>query len=118
MVYRPTRYEQMMKAAEGFDVRARRMAHGMGIYTGECMFAFLLDDDIGLKLHPEDLGQVLALPGAELLKTSEHAEPMKEYVKLPKQLLDNYDNFVEWVHKSANYARNRSVALVESASGG
>ena len=27
MVYRPIRYEQMMKAAEGMDVRARRIGH-------------------------------------------------------------------------------------------
>jgi TfoX/Sxy family transcriptional regulator of competence genes len=37
MVYRPIRYEQMMRAAEGYDVRARRMFGGMGIYTGEKM---------------------------------------------------------------------------------
>ena len=116
MVYRPIRYEQMMKAAESFDVRARRMAHGMGIYTGECMFAFLLDDEIGLKLHPEDIINALALPGAELFRTSASAEPMKEYVKIPKQILDNYEVFVEWVHKSANYVQSRSVSLAQSPS--
>ncbi len=116
MVYRPTRYEQMMKAAEGFDVRARRIAHGMGIYTGECMFAFLLDDEIGLKLHPEDLINVLSLPGAELFRASAAAEPMKEYAKIPKQILDNYEVFVEWVYKSATYVQNRSASLVESPS--
>ena len=31
MVYRPLRYEQMMRAAEAYDVRARRMFGGMGV---------------------------------------------------------------------------------------
>lgn len=104
MVYRPIRYEQMMKAAEGMDVRARRMFDGMAIYSGEKMFAFLIGEHIGLKLSPHDLEQALSLEGAELLRTSPSAEPMREYVQMPQQVLDNYDNFVNWVRKSADYA--------------
>jgi len=109
MVYRPVRYEQMMKAAESFDVRARRMFDGMGVYTGEKMFAFLVGEDIGLKLCPEDLEQALTLPGAELLRTEPNAEPMKEYVRMPKQVLDCYSDFMYWVTKSANYAQSKRV---------
>ena len=50
MVYRPLRYEQMMRAAEAYDVRARRMFGGMGVYTGEKMFAFLVGEGFGLSL--------------------------------------------------------------------
>lgn len=110
MVYRPLRYEQMMKAAEGFDVRARRMFNGMGVYTGEKMFAFLVGDDIGLKLAPDDLETALQLPGAELLRTEPAAEPMREYVRMPKDVLDNYERFTQWVQRSASYARSKAVS--------
>ena len=43
MVYRPLRYEQMMRAAEAYDVRARRMFGGMGI-----LFIFILAQGIWL----------------------------------------------------------------------
>ena len=104
MVYRPLRYEQMMKAAEGLDVRARRMFDGMAIYSGEKMFAYLVGEDIGLKLSPKDRKKALSLNGAEVLKANPDAEPMKEYVRMPQTILDNYDQFVDWVQKSADYA--------------
>lgn len=104
MVYRPIRYEQIMKAAEGMDVRARRMFDGMAIYSGERMFAYLVGEDIGLKLSPEDRDEALAIDGAELLKANPNGEPMKEYVRMPRQILDNYDTFICWVQKSADYA--------------
>ena len=106
MVYRPIRYEQMMKAAEGLDVRARRMFDGMAIYSGEKMFAYLVGEDIGLKLSPRDRKKALAITGAELLRANPASEPMKEYVRMPKEVLDNYDQFVDWVQKSADYATN------------
>lgn len=94
----------MMKAAEGLDVRARRMFDGMAIYSGEKMFAYLVGEDIGLKLSPRDRKKALSMDGAEVLKASPTAEPMKEYVRMPAQILDNYEVFVSWVEKSATYA--------------
>jgi DNA transformation protein len=108
MVYRPLRYEQMMRAAEAFDVRARRMFGGMGIYTGEKMFAFLVGEEIGLKLAPDDAELAMCLPGAGPMKPDKDAEPMREYVKMPKEVLDNYDTFIYWVERSANYARRKT----------
>ncbi len=107
MVYRPLRYEQMMRAAESFDVRARRMFGGMGIYTGEKMFAFLVGEEIGLKLCPEDLEQAMLIPGAGPMKPDKDAEPMREYVKMPREVLDNRDKFNFWVEKSAEYAQSK-----------
>jgi DNA transformation protein and related proteins len=107
MVYRPIRYEQMMRAAEGYDVRARRMFGGMGIYTGERMFAFLIDEDIGLKLAPEDLSEAMQIPGAEPLRPDPQSEPMREYVRMPREVLDNYEKFIYWVERSASYARSK-----------
>ncbi len=107
MVYRPIRYEQMMRAAEAYDVRARRMFGGMGIYTGEKMFAFLYDEEIGLKLSPEDLPQAMALPGAGPLIPDPNADPMREYVQMPRDVLDNFDSFTYWVERSAAYARSK-----------
>ncbi|MCH7905037.1 MAG: TfoX/Sxy family protein [Armatimonadetes bacterium] len=99
----------MMKAAEGMDVRARRMFDGMAIYSGERMFAYLVGDDIGLKLSPTDRETALGFDGAELLRASPDSEPMKEYVRMPQNILDNYETFVDWVQKSAEYATNRVV---------
>jgi TfoX/Sxy family transcriptional regulator of competence genes len=109
MVYRPLRYEQMMKAAEGMDVRARRMFDGMAIYSGEKMFAYLVGEDIGLKLSPDDREAALTLDGSEPLRAAPNAEPMKEYVRMPKSVLDNYDSFLSWVRKSADYATGHDV---------
>jgi TfoX/Sxy family transcriptional regulator of competence genes len=78
----------------------------MGIYTGEKMFAFLLGDDIGLKLAPEDQVQALDLPGAGPMRTDKD-EPMRDYVKMPRNVLDNLDAFTEWVERSASYARRK-----------
>ena len=108
MIYRPIRYEQMMEAAADFNVRARRMSDGMGVYTDETMFAFLTGDDIGVKLSPDDLREALELPGAELFRRSPEAEPMKEYIKLPQDILNDYEQFSEWVRKSASYAQSKS----------
>ena len=110
MVYRPLRYEQIMKAAEKFDVRARRMFNGMGIYTEEKMFAFLVGDDVGLKLAPEDLQLALQLVGAELLRTEPNAEPMKEYVRMPREILDQSEEFMVWIERSANYAQQKRLS--------
>ncbi len=114
MVYRPLRYEQMMRAAESFDVRARRMFGGMGVYTGEKMFAFLIGDDIGLKLCPDDLEEAMGLPGATALRPDPNSEPMREYVKMPRDILDNYEIFMMWVERSAIYAQSK----LPQASGG
>lgn len=110
MVYRPIRYEQMMRAAEAYDVRARRMFGGMGIYTGERMFAFLIGDDIGLKLCPEDIEEALELKGAGPLKPDPEMEPMREYVKMPREVLDNYEQFLFWVERSVTYAQTKRRA--------
>lgn len=109
MVYRPIRYEQMMKAAEAFDVRARRMFNGMGIYTGEKMFAYLVGEDIGLKLCPEDVEEALNLPGAELLRTDPNSEPLRDYVRMPREILDNYEKFMFWLTRSAAYAQSKRL---------
>ncbi|MEQ1821406.1 MAG: TfoX/Sxy family protein [Fimbriimonadaceae bacterium] len=107
MVYRPLRYEQMMRAAEGYDVRARRMFGGMGIYTGEKMFAFLIGEELGLKLSPEDLCEALQLPGAGPLRPDPTMEPMRDYVCMPREILDNYEHFLHWLDRSVSYAQSK-----------
>lgn len=112
MVYRPLRYEQMMKAGEAYDVRARRMFGGMGMYTGERMFAFLVDDRVGLKLCAEDYEAAMALPGACAMCPEKGAEPMREYVQMPRNILDDENALFEWLERSAEYARNRKSAAL------
>lgn len=96
-----------MRAAEAYDVRARRMFGGMGVYTGEKMFAFLVEDEIGLKLSPEDIAEAMKLPGAGPMRPDKDAEPMREYVQMPKTVLDDLETFVYWVERSAAYARRK-----------
>lgn len=112
MVYRPLRYEQMMQAADAYDVRARRMFGGMGIYTGERMFAFLISEEIALKLGPADFNDAMALKDASEMRPEPGADPMKEYVRMPKYILDNPEHFQVWVEKSCQYVRNRTGSLV------
>ena len=107
MVYRPLRYEQMMRAAEAYDVRARRMFGGMGFYTGEKMFAFLVADDIGLKLSPEHVEEAMLLNGAGPMRPDKDSEPMREYVRMPREVLDNLEQFLFWVERSTAYARRK-----------
>lgn len=108
MVYRPLRYEQMMKAAEAYDVRARRMFGGMGVYTGERMFAFLIGEEIALKLAPGDYEAAMEIPGATEMRPEPDADPMREYVNLPKAVLDNAETFMVWVEKSCEYVQRRA----------
>lgn len=110
MVYRPLRYEQIMKAAESLDVRARRMFGGMGIYTGEKMFAFLINNEIGFKLCPEDCEEALKLPGSAPMKPAKDAEPLREYVRMPRAVLDDAGVFQQWLERSAEYATRPKVA--------
>jgi DNA transformation protein and related proteins len=100
-----------MQAADAYEVRARRMFGGMGVYTGERMFAFLMDNDVALKLAPGDFEEAMALKGATEMRPEAGAEPLKEYVKLPRAILDSADEFVSWVEKSAEYVKNRSAKL-------
>jgi DNA transformation protein len=112
MVYRPLRYEQIMKAAEAYDVRARRMFGGMGVYTGEKMFAFLIGEEIGFKLCPADFEEAMLLPGAGPMRPDKDAEPMREYVRMPRAVLDDMDKFMHWLEKSTAYARRKAGAPV------
>ena len=107
MVYRPLRYEQMMRAAEAHDVKARRMFGGMGIYTGEKMFAFLVGEEVGFKLGPDDLARAMEMPGAGPLRPAKDAEPMREYVKMPPEILDNVEQFMFWMDRSLGYAQRK-----------
>jgi len=97
-----------MKASEGLDARARKMFGGMGIYTGEKMFAILLDDAVGLKLSPEDREEALRLEGAKTFCPGPGAPEMIEYVQLPSSILDNSEVFQYWIRRSAEYARSKS----------
>jgi DNA transformation protein len=98
-----------MQAADSYEVRARRMFGGMGVYTGERMFAFLMDNDVALKLCPQDYEEASQIPGASEMRPEAGAEPLKEYVKLPKSILDSPEEFMKWVERSAEYVRNRTA---------
>lgn len=116
MVYRPLRYEQMMKAAEGLDVRARRMFGGMGVYTGEKMFAFLVNAEIGLKLSPEDAAEAMQLKGSDVMRPDAQSEPLRGYVKMPKSVLDNFDCFCRWVDRSATFVQEKASTSSSTSS--
>jgi DNA transformation protein len=97
-----------MKASEAYDVRARKIFGGMGVYTGEKMFAILLDDVVSFKLSPEDRQAALSMEGASLFRPAPDKDPMPEYVVMPQSVLDNEEEFLEWLRRSAEYARSKS----------
>ncbi len=109
MVYRPLRYEQIMQAAESYEIRARRMFGGMGIYTSERMFAFLIDSDCAFKLGGADYEEAMTLEGAGVMVPEPGADPLREYVRMPKAVLDNANEFSKWLERSAEYVRNRAA---------
>jgi hypothetical protein len=37
---------------------------------------------------------------------------MKEYVRMPREVLDNYEKFIYWVERSASYARTKGAPAV------
>ncbi|MBV6503407.1 MAG: hypothetical protein AKCLJLPJ_01478 [Fimbriimonadales bacterium] len=99
-----------MKASEGLDARARKMFGGMGVYTGEKMFAILYEDEVSLKLSPEDREQALSLDGATLFQPPDGPQ-MSEYVVMPNSVLNDENSFKEWLLKSARYAQSKSKAI-------
>lgn len=108
MAYRPDRYEQVMKASEGLDARARKMFGGMGVYTGEKMFAILLDDIVSFKLSPEDRNEALQLAGARTFRTVPDNIEKPEYIVMPQAVLDDQESFQSWLRRSAEYVRSQS----------
>ena len=100
-----------MKASEIYDARARKIFGGMGIYTGEKMFAILEDDLVSFKLSPEDRERALTLEGAKVFKPAEEGHPeMPEYIVMPMNVLDDSDKFQNWLTKSAEYVRSKMKA--------
>lgn len=101
-----------MKASEIYDARARKIFGGMGIYTGEKMFAILEEDLVSFKLSPEDREHALALDGAHVFKPSEEGHPeMPEYIVMPQNVLDDASKFQDWLIKSAEYVRSKMKAV-------
>jgi len=101
-----------MKASEIYDARARKIFGGMGIYTGEKMFAILEEDLVSFKLSPEDREKALTLDGAYVFKPAEegHSE-MPEYIVMPPNILDDDAKFQGWLIKSAEYVRSKMKAV-------
>ena len=107
MVYRPLRYEQMMRAAEPtMCVPEECSAEWESTRAKKCSPSSI-GEDIGLKLSPDHLCEALKLPGAGPMRPDKDAEPMREYVRMPREVLDNLDQFVFWVGRSADYARRK-----------
>ena len=42
------------------------------------------------------------------MRPDKDAEPMREYVKMPKSVLDNMEQFMVWLERSAAYARRKA----------
>lgn len=83
------------------------MFGGMGVYTGDRMFAFLIGEEVGLKLCPDHLAEAMSLPGAGPIRPDKDAEPMRGYVRMPREVLDDMEQFLTWVERSANFARQK-----------
>ncbi|RYG46853.1 hypothetical protein EON79_09020, partial [bacterium] len=75
----------------------------------EKMFAFLLDDEVGFKLAPNHICEAMDIPGAGPMFAAEQQTPMREYVRMPREVLNDRDKFALWLERSAGYAQQKAL---------
>lgn len=68
------------------------------------MFACVFQDRMMFRLSADDRAAALALPGAKLF-TPMPGRPMKEYVDLPRAVLDDAPSLASWARRAHSYAR-------------
>ena len=88
------------RAAEA--VRKARKSREDPSVAEEIMWSFLRNGKLGYKFRREH--------PAGPMRPDKDAEPMREYVQMPREVLDNLEAFLFWVERSANYARKKVTA--------
>jgi TfoX/Sxy family transcriptional regulator of competence genes len=82
-------------------VAIKPMFGNLGAFVNDNMFMGLLGADVGLKLPPEDLEELAALPGAGGFGPGER--PMAGYASLPPEVAADPAAAEPWVSKALDH---------------
>ncbi len=85
------------------DVVVRKMFGYPASFVNELMFAGVYQNDIFLRLSPEDRASFLQLDGAALFEPMAD-RPMREYVVVPEAILKSDRELSMWMDKALAYA--------------
>jgi len=91
----------------GADISLRRMFGYPAAFAGGNLFIGLHQDDFILRLSEEDRAQFSAEFGERLFEPLP-GRPMREYVRLPPELLSDAGKRASWIRRSLAYARTIS----------
>ena len=83
------------------DLAFRPMFGGIMGYVRGRPFASLSNVGLALKLSPAERETLLALPGAAALRYEPDSPPSKQYVVVPRAMLDTPGDLATWLERSA-----------------
>ena len=87
------------------ELTFKPMFGGVMIYAATHPFASLAEPGLSIKLGAEDRTHLLKEPGTAMLQ-HDGAPPSKQYVTIPKHLLENEAQLRIWLDRSATFARH------------
>lgn len=90
-------------APEGVTLTFRAMFGGLMVYADGRPLASLSDIGVGLKLGADDREEILAEPGAEMLRYEPDAAPSKSYVRLPDTVVNDPERLAEWLARGVRF---------------
>lgn len=94
--------EAAARASATLDLSFRPMFGGIMVYASGKPFASLSATAVSIKVAGADRDELLQLGAAPLQHPGE--QPSKQYVTLPKQIVDDEAHLVAWLERSAERA--------------
>jgi TfoX/Sxy family transcriptional regulator of competence genes len=85
------------------DVTVRKMFGYPAAFVKGLMFAGVFQDNIIVRLSPEDRASLLQVDGAAQFDPM-GGRPMREYVVVPESILKSDHELSAWMNKALNYA--------------
>ena len=99
------------------DLAFRSMFGGIMAYVRGKPFASLSNAGLGLKLGPADRAALLAQPGAAPLRYEPDSPPSKQYVVVPRAMLNAPDDLASWIERSAAHVLAQPPGRTRRSSG-
>ena len=94
-------FDAAVRPLPGAEVR-KMFGYPCAFVNGQ-MFAGLHQENMIVRLPPEDRSRLLAEPGATIFEPMS-GRPMREYVVLPPAVLARPDDLSQWLEKAMSYA--------------
>jgi hypothetical protein len=94
-------------APDGPDVEARTMFGCPCRFAGGNMFLVLHAGRVVLRLPPDDLAELMAMPGSAPFGPA--GRTMREYACVPPAMMTDVPELERWVARSEEYARSLGV---------